>query len=188
VSRRSVYEQHLRTLGAEEFAHVDGTLERHLHGTERLLRSWGNREAVCIAGLYHAVYGTDGIAGHLVGLDARNAIAEVIGVEAEALAYLYGACDRARYHPRIGTASQQMFVDRFAGNSYAISAPTLRDFCEITVANELELALRNPRFGQRHAAELLALFDRMRGVVSEAALGAACDVLSMTNAGPFTTR
>lgn len=188
MTRHSLYDRHLRALGAAEFAHVHGTLERHLHGTERLLRLWGNREAVCIAGLYHAVYGTDGITGRLVGLDARNAIAEVIGVEAEALAYLYGACDRERYHPRIGTPAQQVFVDRFTATSYAISAPTLRDFCEITVANELELALRNPRFRQRRAGELMPLFDRMRGIVSGSAFDAACEVLAMTNTRPSLTR
>ena len=171
-------DERLHALGAAAFPHFNGTLERHLHGTERLLREWGNRDTVCVAGLYHAVYGTDGIRGSLAGLDARDAVSAFIGREAEALVYLYGACDRDRFHPRIGTGTQNTFVDRFAGREYAIGDAMLRDFCEITVANELDLALGNPAFARRHAGGLLALFGRMRGLISGAAECAVSEVLS----------
>jgi hypothetical protein len=178
VTARPPLDEALRALGAGAFPHVNGTLERHLHGTERLLREWGNREAVCIAGLYHAVYGTDGIEGCLTGLDAREAVARVIGVEAESLVYLYGACDRERFHPRIGTQAQHAFVDRFAGREYPIGDDELRDFCEITVANELDLVLGNVGFARRHGDELLELFGRMRGAISVAAERAAFEALA----------
>jgi hypothetical protein len=167
----------LQRLGAARFAHVNGTLEQHLYATMRLLRRWGNRGPVCVAGLYHAVYGTGGIAGRLAGLDARTAIAEVIGKEAEALAYLYGACDRERFHPRIGTASQSTFVDRFTNGEYEISEAELRAFCEMTVANELELAEASASFRDRHRAELRRLFARMGGLISDAARDAAAAAL-----------
>jgi hypothetical protein len=178
VTDRSVLEGRLHALGAAGFAHVNGTLEPHLRETERLLRRWGNREVVCVAGLYHAVYGTGGIAGHLVGLDAREAIAAVIGVEAERLAYLYGACNRERFHPRIGTRLQNRFVDRFTNSEYAITDGMLCDFCEITVANELELALGNADFKRRHAEALTELFSRMHGLISAGARSAASDLLA----------
>ena len=178
MNLRPVLDARLRALGAGAFPHLNGTLERHLHGTERLLREWGNREAVCVAGLYHAVYGTDGIEGCLTGLEARDAVRRIVGAEAESLVYVYGACDRERFHPRIGTPAQNAFVDRFAGCEYPIDDATLCDFCEITVANELDLALGNPDFARRHAAELLALFGRMQGSVSAAAQRAAVALLS----------
>ena len=178
MTARPLLDERLHALGAGTFPHVNGTLERHLEGTERLLRQWGNREMVCVAGLYHAVYGTDGIEGCLTGLDTREALARVIGVEAESLVYLYGACDRERFHPRIGTPAQNAFVDRFAGREYPIGDAQLRDFCEITVANELDLALCNQDFARRHADELLELFGRMRGAISAAAERAAFDALS----------
>jgi len=164
---------HLHALGAREFVHPNGSLERHLRATARLLRRWGNRDAVCLAGLYHAVYGTAGIRGALVGLDARAATIDVIGVEAEGLVYLYGACDRDGFHPRIGTAMQRLFVDRFARAEYAIDACRLRDFCEITVANELELARRSAAFRARHARALMELVERMQGLISDSAYAAA---------------
>jgi hypothetical protein len=181
VTDRSILEERLRALGAAAFAHVNGTLEPHLRGTERLLRRWGNREAVCVAGLYHAVYGTDGITGRLVGLDAREAIAAVIGVEAERLAYVYGACDRECFHPRIGTRLQNRFVDRFTDSECAITDAMLRDFCEITVANELELALGNADFKRRHAKALAELFGRMHGLITAGARDAASDLLAPAN-------
>lgn len=167
----------LATLGAAAFAHVNGSLESHLRGTEALLRRWGNRDALCVAGLYHAVYGTDGITGSLAGIDTRADIARIIGAEAERLAYLYGACARDAFHPRIGTANQLRFTDRFAGCDYAITLADLRDLCEITVANELELASAGDHFRARHACELVALVERMEGLVTRAAVAAARDLL-----------
>jgi hypothetical protein len=171
-------DERLRALGASRFPHLNGTLERHLQGTERLLRRWGNREALCVAGLYHAVYGTVGIEGCLTGLDAREALSRLIGPEAEALVYLYAACDRDRFHPRIGTAAQNAFVDRFKGREYAIDEAQLSDFCEMSVANELDLALGNADFARRHADALLGLVDRMRGLISGPAQRAAWTLLS----------
>jgi hypothetical protein len=168
----------LHALGAGAFAHVNGTLEAHLLGTERLLRGFGNDEAVCLAGLYHAVYGTDGITGTLLApVDAeRRSIAALIGDEAESLAYLYGACDRERFHPRIGSPSQQLFADRFSNANYRIDEAWLHAFCEITIANEIELARANSRFTARHARELAELFARMRPLVTEAAYAMAREV------------
>jgi hypothetical protein len=167
----------LHALGADVFAHVNGTLERHLHRTERLLRCFRSREAVCVAGLYHAVYGTAGIRGHLVDPMARDGVVAMIGAEAEGLAYLYGACERASFHPRIGTPLQRMFVDRFSGSQYPVAESQLRDLCEITLANEIELALGNDAFRTRHAVDLMQLFARMRGLVSDAAYATARRVL-----------
>jgi hypothetical protein len=160
--------QRLLELGANEFPHVAGSLAPHLRRTEALLSRWGNRSALCLAGLYHAVYGTEGIRGSLVGLESRPAIAEVIGSEAEHIAYLYGACARSQFHPRIGTLDQLRFVDRFTMSEYAIAESALRDFCELTLANQLELAISSEAFRAQYGAELADFFDRMRGLVSEA--------------------
>jgi hypothetical protein len=161
----------IAALGAGTFPHVNGPLAEHLQRTGQLLRAWGNRDALCLAGLYHAVYGTAGIRGALVGIDERRTIAAWIGNEAERIAYVYGACDRDRFHPRIGTAAQERFVDRFTQTEYAIAEPLLRDFCELTVANELELARQNAAFLRKHA-DLRELFDRMQHLVSTACAAA----------------
>ena len=159
----------LEALGAREFPHVSGSLAAHLERTGQLLASWGNRSALCAAGLCHAVYGTDGIEGSLASLAMRSRVADVIGAEAERLAYLFGACDRDQFHPRIGTPAQLRFSDRFSGAEYAITPGELRDFCELTVANELELSLASAAFRAKHRVELCRLFRRMSGLVSSGA-------------------
>jgi hypothetical protein len=172
ANSRDAHHRRLRALGADAFAHVNGALGPHLAKTERLLRAWGSREALCTAGLYHAVYGTDGIRGSLAGLERRSELAGTIGAEAEAIVYLYGACDRDVFHPRIGTADRYRFVDRFTGAEHVIAERELRDFCELTVANELELALASERFRTKHRVALTSLFDRMDGLLSAGATGA----------------
>ena len=169
----------LLAMGAADFPHVGGTLGPHLLRTAALLADWGNRQALCVAGLYHAVYGTDGIRGRLVGPDRRHTIAAIIGEEAEAIAYRFGACDRAAFHPRIGTAAAHRFVDRFTHSEYAISAAALRDFCELTLANEAELAASNEAFRIKHRAALARLATQMEGLVSAAAFSACCNDASV---------
>jgi hypothetical protein len=162
----------LQSLGAGEFAHLNGSLELHLHGVEQLLREWGNRPALCLAGLYHAVYGTDAIPGQLVGLEMRSSICAVIGAEAEALAYLYGACARTPFFPRIGTSQQLLFSNRFTAADTLISQRDLQDFCELTLANELELVLASEAFRRQYGVQLSHLFQRMEGLVSPAGFAA----------------
>jgi hypothetical protein len=157
----------LQALGAGEFEHLNGSLAAHLRGTETLLREWSACEAVSIAGLYHAVYGTDGYNPALVGISMRKHIASLLGKDAEELAYLYGACNRRLYYPRIGTESQLIFADRFTNTEYLISNEQLRDLCELILANELEIAQGSADFRAQHGANLSKLFMRMEGLVSE---------------------
>jgi len=168
--------ERLTTMGAGEFVHVVGTLAPHLQGTAALLERWGNRETLCLAGLYHAVYGTAGIHGALVSHERRSLIADAIGTEAEAIVYLYGACDRDAFHPRIGTAHATQFVDRFTRSEYSIAQSAFADFCELTLANEFDLARSSAAFAAKHGRSLARLAERMRGHVSDAALGAFRDL------------
>src|SRR5512138_2876948 len=92
----------LAELGAEELQHLKGSLLSHLQSTYELLKAWGNREELCRAGLYHAVYGTFAFESSLVDLKKRESIAALIGAKAEKIVYYYGACDRDYFYPRIG--------------------------------------------------------------------------------------
>jgi hypothetical protein len=159
----------LQALGAGEFQHLNGSLAAHLRGTEALLAQWGARPALRQAGLYHAVYGTDGYQPALLDLTHRQQIQALLGEEAEALAYLYGAADRGRFYPRIGTPAQCLFSDRFKQADHEISPGQLADLCELVMANELEIASGSEAFRAQYGAALSELFRRMQGLVSEAA-------------------
>lgn len=167
----------LHALGADDFPHVVDSLAAHLERTEAWLRRFGAREALCRAGRHHAIYGTGGIEGELVALSARRAVAEAIGDEAEAVVYHYAACDRDRFHPRIGTCDECTFADRFERRDRAITTTMLRDLCELTLANELELASTSAAFRGKHRDDLLALTERMHAHVSAAAYAAMRETL-----------
>lgn len=159
----------LEELGASALMHFNRTLDQHLRGTEALLRKWGARDAVCIAGLLHAVYGTDTPGPMLAHIDQRRRIAGVTGAEAEQLAYLYGACNRKAFYPRLRIGQLPLFPDRFTGTEYAISEATLADLCEITVANELELLAHRPTFRSARQRSRLRLFHQVESFLSPAA-------------------
>jgi len=89
----------LRQLGAHQLDHINGTLQSHLRGTYERLRRWGNTDATCLSGLFHAVYGTYGFSEQLLGIDRRDDVASLIGSEAERIVYFYAACDRAIPQP-----------------------------------------------------------------------------------------
>jgi hypothetical protein len=56
---------------------------------------------VQLAGLAHAVYGTDGFDLVLLDPADRTTLRNLIGASAERLVYLYGACDRGRTWRRL---------------------------------------------------------------------------------------
>jgi hypothetical protein len=127
--------------GAADLAHVipGTTLLGHFERTEQLLRSWGNPETVCLAGLCHAAYSSDGFEGQVLDHASRDTIAQVAGPEVEALVYLYGSCDKAQVYPQIGHDWPVRFRDRFDGSERDLEAEELSVLCELIIANALEL-------------------------------------------------
>jgi hypothetical protein len=173
VSGDKIMFDHLSELGAGEFEHLDGTLERHLVGVHELLAAWGAHRALRRAGLFHAAYGTSGFTEVMVSLKRRSEIAGVIGSEAERIVYDYCACDRAFVWPQFGLADALAFRDRFTGLTRWPTGAELHEFCQLTCANEVEIALRDAEFVQRLGPELSDLFDRMQPWLSQTAYRAA---------------
>ena len=86
--------QALKNLNSKGLLHVNDKLICHLQNTYNYLKSWGNKEALCLARLYHAVYSTDGYDSGLIDINHRSKIVDLIGKEAENIVYYYAACDR----------------------------------------------------------------------------------------------
>ncbi|MEU0061667.1 DUF6817 domain-containing protein [Streptomyces sp. NPDC006334] len=158
----------LRDLGAGALAHPGGTLLAHVRRVRRRLAAWEARPALQIAGLCHAFYGTDGFPDGLLPLERRSELARVIGREAEAIVYLYASCDRGATYPGLAGPAP-CFHDRFSGVQWTPAPRTLRDFADLTAANELDLAAHDPEFRDRWGPDLLALFTRLRPLLSRAA-------------------
>jgi uncharacterized protein DUF6817 len=163
----------LEERGAASIAHPGGTLLAHVGRVAELLASWGAREALVTAGLAHAVYGTDGFAVSLFGLDDRARVASVVGPAAESIVYRYASCDRGSTLGQVGRRHPVVFRDRFTGVDEPLPDDELADFAELTVANEVDLVRQSDEFRAAHGAALATLFSRWQGIVSDAAY-AAC--------------
>lgn len=172
--------QALAELGAGDFEHLDGSLIEHLNGTKKLLQHWGASSVLQDAGLYHAVYGTAGFDQHLVSTDQRSKIASIIGDAAEAIAYQYCACDRKSFFPMFSTHQTPLFSNRFTGEYYYLPADTLRDFCELTAANETEIAIDNDEFIKQYGQGLCGLFTNMAPYLSTFARRKTAKVFGVT--------
>lgn len=158
----------LASRGAAAIAHPGGTLQAHLERVGALLGQWGARPEVCLAGLCHAWYGTDGFDTALAGLAARNELAAIIGADAERLVYFYASCDRRFSYPHLAQRGG-LFRDRFTSTVLCPPLAMRRDFAELTVANELDITSVSPRSRARYGAELLELFTSWKDLLSTAA-------------------
>ncbi|MDD4913062.1 MAG: hypothetical protein PHP57_12265 [Sideroxydans sp.] len=181
MSEHVIFER-LRELGAGEFEHLNGTLLSHLIGTHDLLHRWGANEVLCKAGLYHAVYGTDGYDGKLLALNERLQIQELVGSASEEVIYMYCACDRNFFWPQFGVVENPVFRNRFSSEEYVLENDALKNFCELTAANELEIAGGSTQFISKYGTGLRSLFMRMKPYLSNPAYDFFVETLGEANA------
>jgi hypothetical protein len=157
----------LESKSAGRVRHLGGSLLAHLKGTHDLLRRWGSPEFLCLAGLCHAAYGTDGFPTALLGLERRAELGEAIGPRAEEVVYFYASCDRARVYPQIGRVRPVQFRDRFSGEVFVPADSLFFPFLELTFANELEIVRGKPALIESTRGTLADLFGRCRGMISD---------------------
>ena len=167
----------LSELGAGEFEHLNGSLIKHLNSTYHLLEKWGASQELCDSGLYHAEYGTAGFETQVVSLSQRNDIANIIGQTSEEIVYLYCSCDRGFVFDDFDGNSVIRFRDRFTETEFELTHEQAQQFCELTVANELELAIDSAEFLKEHGQGLLHLFTKMKPLLSKPANEAVTSVL-----------
>ena len=141
--------QFLQQVHAPKVRHSGGTFLEHLVGTHNLLHYWGNSRDLCLAGLFHSVYGTDRFTYSLVKSDeqSRHQLRQLIGANAEHLAFLF--CSFGR---------EDLFglsVDQVLRTEAAILIGGSRehtDLLEIEAANFLEQRVWLIRNGQHPRA------------------------------------
>jgi hypothetical protein len=138
----------LRSRGAEAIDHPGGTLYAHLERVEHRLATLGASDDLQLAGRAHAVYGTDGFGVTLLGLDERPLLTAIAGSDVERTVYRYGACDRSRTWTAL--ADSRQVWDRFTGACEALAPDDLREFTDLSLVNELDIAEHAPGFLDEH--------------------------------------
>lgn len=127
----------LRRLGYGELTHDSHVpFLSHLIGTRRLLAQWGERPALCDAGLFHSAYGTE-----YFQPDAPASRAEVqalIGTEAEAIAHAWCTIER----DTLSTGAPFTVVDRTAAETVTVTDQLASDIATLWVADTVEQIAR----------------------------------------------
>lgn len=122
--------------------------DQHLVGVQSVLRSWGAAEHLCNAALFHSIYGTEGFQGFSLPLSHRAELVDLIGPQAERLAWIFCMVDRATVDATVGTAvsgtseaSPPTFYARAELSGFAIPLKSRQewlDFLTLSLADWLE--------------------------------------------------
>jgi hypothetical protein len=135
----------LETQGANALHHSDADLLSHLLGVQALLRQWGARDAVCDAGLFHSVYGTEYFKEIAVSLALRPQVQALIGDEAETLAHAFATMRRETLYDNLFDGGGSFAIrSRLTEEVIPLTEQQFRDLCDITLANWYEQRLRLP--------------------------------------------
>jgi len=86
----------LKSIGSDEADHSGRTLLDHLIGTSEKLREMGAPQYLQDAGLFHSVYGTAYFMPEKGLVNDRQIIKDLIGEQAEEIAYWFCVLDKPR--------------------------------------------------------------------------------------------
>src|SRR6478735_5642627 len=153
----------LKRLGFGELEHDSHVpFLSHLLGTRRVLAGWGERPAVCDAGLFHSAYGTEYFP---VAQDVdRSEVQAVIGAEAEEIAHAW--CTIRRDTIELGDGGgPATVIDRTTDERVEIADRLLADVATLWAADTVEQIARMTPDERAFATSL----DRVLHLASPAA-------------------
>jgi hypothetical protein len=134
----------LAGLGIEKVEHTEKTYLGHLVNVHRFMKAQACEPEVCLAGMFHSIYGTERFQGFKLPLERRAEIAELIGERAERLAYWNCAMDRASFDRAVAQdAPPYRIIDRLTGESIDLSRRDFDDLCRVHLYDWLEQAPRS---------------------------------------------
>jgi hypothetical protein len=145
--------------------HSDLGLLDHLLGTRQLLVEWGARPALCHAGLFHSVYGTEYYEPKAMPLIMRNEVQQLIGDEAESLAWLFCMIRRETLYGNSGREREFRVQHRLTNEWLPLTKIQFQDLLTLTFANCLEPFPRCTWSERRHLRGYLRnYFRRFRDI------------------------
>lgn len=127
---------YLKTLGADRMPHSGRSLMDHLVGTYEILRSWDCGTPVCVAGMFHSIYGTNAFGIRCMDMRDRASVMRAVGEEAERFVHLF--CVSHRPDAFIEAIDRGELKCRNTGEIVPVDAATVHGLLEIECANLLE--------------------------------------------------
>jgi len=155
---------YLLALGTSDVEHSGKGFLAHLIGVYQDLKVWGCDEAVCRAGLFHSIYGTEMFQGFALPVEKRPEVVELIGERAERLAYINSAMNRDSFDGLLaGSRGPRTIIDRMTGASIKMTQREFDDLCLVHLCDWLEQAPRSQNWEYRPVA-YQQIAERLGGV------------------------
>ncbi len=155
---------YLFALGTNDVPHSGKGFLAHLISVYQDLKAWKCDEAVCRAGMFHSIYGTELFQGFALPVEKRSEVAGLIGDRAERLAYLNSAMNRASFDESLARPDGPWTVtDRFTNTQVEMTQPEFDDLCRVHLSDWLEQVPRSRTWDYRPAA-FQRMAERLGGV------------------------
>lgn len=151
----------LDKLNVENMAHRHGSARTHLTRVHDFLAEWGNPPAVCLAGLFHNIYGTEMFKPQAAELSSRPEVAVVIGVEAEELAFLFCVSKRIGFFEEHPDPTRPVLWDEVNRCKIVTTSERISALMEIEIANGMELYSPSLALPAKQLTQLLQMGEFM---------------------------
>ena len=142
----------LRAVGTEKIEHSDEGFFAHLVAVYRDLQRWGEEEPVCLAGMFHSIYGTEKFRHFALSIERRGEVRELIGERAERIAYLNCALVRSTFDALVTGSRPLRVVDRLTDDPVPLSEQDFQDLVTVHLADWLEQVPRSKEWDYRRDA------------------------------------
>ncbi len=158
-----------RRQGADSIPHAgEKPYLAHAIGVYSDLKSWGCDRDLCLAGLFHSVYGTQSFQKFAFPLERRSEIEDLIGRRAEQLVYWNCVMDRAAFDESIQqTSGPYVVVNRITGERIDLEDSEFDRLVTLHLCDWLEQVARSAEWDYRRAA-YRQMAERLGGVALEA--------------------
>jgi len=156
-------------LGIEKIPHTDKSYLAHLIGVHQLMKSHGLDEHLCLAGLFHSIYGTEKFQGFKIAIDRRADLEQLIGPRAERLAYWNCMMDRVTLDEQLAQLDGPYRIrNRETGEWMELTREEYEDLCCVHLFDWIEQAPRS-RFGMDYRRDAYRHMAQRLGPIAQAA-------------------
>jgi len=154
-------------IGADSVRHSKKTLLAHAIGVYKGLKDHGCDEAVCHAGLFHSIYGTELFQRFKLSLERRPELRSLIGEYAEKLVFVNCFINRASFDEQVHLSeSPYTVIHRETGEEISLHKKEFDDLVLVHLYDHLEQVERTREWDYRRS-EYQAMAERFGGIALE---------------------
>jgi hypothetical protein len=154
-------------IGADNVRHSKNTLLAHAIGVYKGLKDHGCEEAVCHAGLFHSIYGTELFQRFKLPVERRPELISLIGEYAEKLVFINCFINRASFDEQVHLSEgPYTVIHRESGDEISLAKKEFDDLVLVHLYDHLEQVERTQEWDYRRS-EYEAMAERFGGIALE---------------------